>query len=152
MRFSRGMGAINPSKMPKAKSIVKRDGDEPVKVYKRGGKVKKFSLGGDLLNAAPWSDSQGDPFTKQGIFNRTNAALNPASVLAPDSFNQIGWTNPVGNYIVHDPNTAYSNKEQEMEAGAYATQNPVYTLNSQGQVVRANKKGGAIKSRAKRKK
>jgi len=39
MRPSRGMGAIAPSKAPKL--IKKRDGDEPVKVFKQGGKVKK---------------------------------------------------------------------------------------------------------------
>lgn len=44
MRPSRGMGAIAPSKMPKPKpkpkTVKKRDGDEPVKLYKKGGKVK----------------------------------------------------------------------------------------------------------------
>lgn len=37
MRASRGMGIINPKKMPK--TTVKRDGDEPVKLYKKGGEV-----------------------------------------------------------------------------------------------------------------
>lgn len=36
MRPSRGMGDINPAKI---KAIRKKDGDEPVKVYKEGGKV-----------------------------------------------------------------------------------------------------------------
>jgi hypothetical protein len=31
------MGDINPKKMPK--TTVKRDGDEPVKLYKKGGEV-----------------------------------------------------------------------------------------------------------------
>jgi len=35
------MGAIAPSKMPKAKNVIKRDGKEPTKVFKEGGKVKK---------------------------------------------------------------------------------------------------------------
>ena len=39
VRASRGMGAIAPSKVPKL--IKKRDGNEPVKVFKQGGKVKK---------------------------------------------------------------------------------------------------------------
>ena len=34
--LSRGMGAISPAKI---KTIKKRDGNEPVKVYKDGGKV-----------------------------------------------------------------------------------------------------------------
>jgi hypothetical protein len=37
MRASRGMGDINPKKMPK--TTVKRDGKEPVKLYKKGGEV-----------------------------------------------------------------------------------------------------------------
>jgi len=45
MRPSRGMGAIAPSKVPKL--IKKRDGDEPVKVFKQGGKVKSFNGGGE---------------------------------------------------------------------------------------------------------
>lgn len=39
MRPSRGMGAIAPSKVPK-RTTVKRDGNEPVKLYKKGGVTK----------------------------------------------------------------------------------------------------------------
>jgi hypothetical protein len=39
MRASRGMGDINPSKMPKARTVKKRDGNEPVKLYRKGGEV-----------------------------------------------------------------------------------------------------------------
>ena len=35
--LSRGMGAISPAKI---KTIKKRDGNEPVKVYKDGGETK----------------------------------------------------------------------------------------------------------------
>ena len=38
MRASRGMGAILPSKMPKAKKAKRKDGDE-FTVYAEGGKV-----------------------------------------------------------------------------------------------------------------
>ena len=38
MLASRGMGAINPSKMPKAKTKARRD-DTDFKQYKDGGKV-----------------------------------------------------------------------------------------------------------------
>lgn len=40
MRPSRGMGVISPSKMPRRKSVVKRDGPEPVALYAKGGKVE----------------------------------------------------------------------------------------------------------------
>ena len=39
MRPSRGMGDINPSKMPKGKKTPRRD-DTDVMQYKEGGKVK----------------------------------------------------------------------------------------------------------------
>jgi hypothetical protein len=48
MRPSRGMGAIAPSKVPKARprTIIKRDGTEPVKLFKRGGNVSKVNQAG----------------------------------------------------------------------------------------------------------
>jgi hypothetical protein len=36
---SRGMGDVNPSKMPKGKKIVRKDNPNDVEVYKKGGKV-----------------------------------------------------------------------------------------------------------------
>lgn len=36
---SRGMGDINPSKMPKAKTITRKDDPNKVTMYKEGGKV-----------------------------------------------------------------------------------------------------------------
>lgn len=39
MRPSRGMGDIAPSKMPKGKTIVRKDNPNDVEVYKKGGKV-----------------------------------------------------------------------------------------------------------------
>jgi len=39
MRASRGMGAVNPSKMPKGKKILRKDALEPVEIFKEGGSV-----------------------------------------------------------------------------------------------------------------
>jgi hypothetical protein len=39
MRSSRGMGAISPSKMPKAKTIKRKDNPDDVTMYAEGGKV-----------------------------------------------------------------------------------------------------------------
>lgn len=36
---SRGMGAISPSKMPKAKTIVRKDNPNDVTMYAKGGEV-----------------------------------------------------------------------------------------------------------------
>ena len=43
MRPSRGMGCISPAKQPR--TIKKRDGDEPVKLYKEGGVSKVNEAG-----------------------------------------------------------------------------------------------------------
>ena len=37
MRASRGMGAINPSKMPGAKTVKRKDNPNEVTEYKKGG-------------------------------------------------------------------------------------------------------------------
>jgi hypothetical protein len=47
MRASRGMGAINPSKMPKAKVINRTDNPDAVDMYKKGGKVSKVNEAGN---------------------------------------------------------------------------------------------------------
>ena len=39
MMASRGMGDVRPSKMPKAKVVVRKDNPNDVDVYKEGGKV-----------------------------------------------------------------------------------------------------------------
>ena len=39
MKASRGMGAINPDKMPKGKKILRKDALEPVEIFKEGGSV-----------------------------------------------------------------------------------------------------------------
>ena len=44
MRASRGMGDINPSKMPKAKVKPRRDNTD-FEQFKKGGKVKKLKKG-----------------------------------------------------------------------------------------------------------
>jgi hypothetical protein len=45
MRPSRGMGIINPSKMPKAKTIKRKDDPNEVKMYAKGGESKVNEAG-----------------------------------------------------------------------------------------------------------
>ena len=40
MLASRGMGDVNPSKMPKGKKIVRKDKPQDITMYKKGGKTK----------------------------------------------------------------------------------------------------------------
>jgi hypothetical protein len=39
MKASRGMGDLNPSKMPTGKKIIRKDNPNDVEVYKKGGNV-----------------------------------------------------------------------------------------------------------------
>ena len=64
MRASRGMGAINPSKMPKAKTITRKD--DP-------NKVKMFSEGGDPGKPRPFTYS-----TRKQISDDLSVAANIA--------------------------------------------------------------------------
>jgi hypothetical protein len=52
MMPSRGMGAINPSKMPGKKEITRTDDPNKVAMYKRGGRVKKMAEG-DVVEEEP---------------------------------------------------------------------------------------------------
>ena len=45
MMPSRGMGAIRPSKMPKAKTITRKDDPNKVKMYAEGGESKVNEAG-----------------------------------------------------------------------------------------------------------
>ena len=45
MMPSRGVGIVNPKKLPK--TTVKRDGDEPVELYKKGGSVSRVNEAGN---------------------------------------------------------------------------------------------------------
>lgn len=45
MRASRGMGCINPSKMPKAKTIKRKDNPQDVTVFKEGGESRVNEAG-----------------------------------------------------------------------------------------------------------
>ena len=45
MRPSRGMGIINPSKMPNAKMITRKDDPNKVKMYAKGGESKVNEAG-----------------------------------------------------------------------------------------------------------
>ena len=47
MRASRGMGDINPSKMPKAKKIIRKDNPDVVDMYAEGGKTSSVNKAGN---------------------------------------------------------------------------------------------------------
>lgn len=63
MRPSRGMGAIAPSKMPKAKTIKRKDNPQDVIMYAKGGEVSRVNEAGNYTK----------PGMRKGIFNRIKA-------------------------------------------------------------------------------
>jgi uncharacterized GH25 family protein len=65
MMSSRGMGAINPKKMPGKKEITRTDDPNKVEMYKKGGKAKsKVNEAGNYTK----------PDLRKRIFNSVKAA------------------------------------------------------------------------------
>ena len=62
MRPSRGMGIINPSKMPKAKTVTRKDDPNEVKMYAKGGESKVNEAG-----------NYTKPGMRKGLFERIKA-------------------------------------------------------------------------------
>jgi len=62
MRPSRGMGIINPSKMPNAKTIKRKDDPNKVKMYAEGGESKVNEAG-----------NYTKPGMRKGLFERIKA-------------------------------------------------------------------------------
>ena len=63
MRPSRGMGAIAPSKMPKARVIRRKDNPQDVDMYASGGKVSRVNEAGKYTK----------PGMRKSLFNRIKA-------------------------------------------------------------------------------
>jgi hypothetical protein len=57
------MGAIAPSKMPKAKTVVRKDDPNDVTMYKKGGTVSHVNEAGNYTK----------PGMRKNIFNRIKA-------------------------------------------------------------------------------
>ena len=63
MRASRGMGIIDPSKMPNAKTITRKDDPNEVTMYAEGGKVSKVNEAGNYTK----------PGMRKSLFERIKA-------------------------------------------------------------------------------
>jgi len=64
MKASRGMGAIMPSKMPKGKTMRRKDGD----------KFQMFAEGGEVKSKVNESGNYTKPDLRKRIFNSVKAA------------------------------------------------------------------------------
>lgn len=80
MRPSRGMGDINPSKMPGKKIIKRKDDPDKVEMYAKGGKVGKGGRAG-----------AGSAIAKKLL-------QKPGSLTAADMYKEGGNVNAAGNY------------------------------------------------------
>lgn len=80
MRPSRGMGDINPSKMPGKKVIKRKDKPQDVDMYAKGGKVGKGGRAG-----------AGSAIAKKLL-------QKPGSLTAADMYKEGGNVNAAGNY------------------------------------------------------
>ncbi len=85
MRASRGMGNINPSKMPGKKVIHRKDNPNDVEMYAKGGKVSKSvttTKGGTASAIAkkllqkPGSLTAADTFADGGKVSKVNQSGN----------------------------------------------------------------------------
>ena len=63
MRASRGMGIINPSKMPKAKTIKRKDKPQDVTMFSKGGESKVNEAG-----------NYTKPGMRKALFNKIKAS------------------------------------------------------------------------------
>jgi len=109
MRPSRGMGAINPSKMPGKKTIIRKDDPNKVAMYKRGGKVKRMDEGGEAevepvknVNIAPQKQS--------------GPTVQPTHLILDKDFKSAGAKFSSGDVPVGDSGTASFNANTSISA------------------------------------
>jgi len=100
MMASRGMGAINPSKMPGKKEIIRKDDPNKVAMYKRGGQVKRMDEGGET--EAPEKDVRLNiPETKS-----KGPSVKPTHIVANKNFASVGAKFSSGDIPIGDSGTA----------------------------------------------
>jgi len=87
MRPARGMGAVSPSKMPKAKQVVRKDNPQDVTVFKDGGMAKNWIAGaikkpGALRKALGANEGQPIPAKKLAAAAKKSGKLGQRARLA----------------------------------------------------------------------
>jgi len=76
MMSSRGMGAINPKKMPKKKEITRKDDPNKVAMYKEGGQLKEVPEDNVGLSKLPTEVRNKMGYMKEG--GKTKSKVNEA--------------------------------------------------------------------------
>ncbi len=76
MMSSRGMGAINPKKMPRKKEITRKDDPNKVAMYKEGGQLKEVPEDNTGLSKLPTQVRNKMGYMKEG--GKTKSKVNEA--------------------------------------------------------------------------
>ena len=76
MMSSRGMGAINPKKMPRKKEITRKDDPNKVAMYKEGGQLKEVPEDNTGLSKLPTEVRNKMGYMKEG--GKTKSKVNEA--------------------------------------------------------------------------
>jgi hypothetical protein len=106
MMASRGMGDIAPSKMPKGKTITRKDDPNKVEMYAEGGKVKakymKFSETGKPIGMAPVKKAK-----EGGLYDNINAKRERIAEGSSEKMRRVGSKGaPTAKAFVNSAKTA----------------------------------------------
>jgi hypothetical protein len=88
MMASRGMGAVAPSKMPKGKTIKRKDDPNDVDMYAKGGltaKYMKFSDKGKPVGMAPVKKAK-----EGGLYDNINAKRKRIAEGSGEKMRRVG--------------------------------------------------------------
>jgi len=119
---SRGMGAVNPAKMPSAKKVARRD-DTDFTQYAKGGRVKKMSEGGE-------SDKDEKPLNLNLKSKDSESPVSLEGEITKDSYGGIGGG---GRATLTKKLTKDSDIQAWLEGGGYKPKDQDY----KGQITNA---------------
>ena len=102
---SRGMGDISPSKMPKGKTIIRKDDPNKVEMYAKGGltaKYMKFSDKGKPIGMAPVTKAK-----EGGLYDNINAKRKRIAEGSGEKMRRVGSKGaPTAKAFVNSAKTA----------------------------------------------
>ena len=141
MKASRGMGAIAPSKVPKVRTTKKKDGNLPVKLFKHGGKVRRFDDGGGIKDRQL---SEGNAIIERTMreFQKTNPppTVVPPRQRSPDVLSDDDVKDLSPAQLMH-----LLDKRKEQEHLEFTRQIPPRGKKQGGSVSRVNEAGNYTK-------
>jgi len=105
MMASRGMGDIAPSKMPKGRTIKRKDDPNKVEMYAKGGltaKYMKFSDKGKPIGMAPVTKAK-----EGGLYDNINAKRKRIAAGSKEKMRRVGSKGtPTAQAFINSAKTA----------------------------------------------